>query len=268
MVDSQQQHELGAPPAVEELVPELADADLMASCDLRETCRKGVDALVRLYDKRYKTRREDFLNQRKKGKPLSKNEVSRFHRQWREYVRGVVEPLFVRARRTARLQAFVREQEQKLGCKLMGSTEAQKIVPFLNLKLLAQKGRLRQVQFDKQERYHSEEDLKRIAVEDADIIEKKRKKNEADQRRKAREYEERTMKNRLSFMLCDYDIARDVRDRLVEEAASFRSVRDLFETDHFTTSWDLALPKDCIDYLEKELRAIGDAEASSRASGR
>lgn len=255
MVDDSQRQEIGAPPPVAELVPELADADLIASCDLRKTCRTEIDALVRLYDKRYAKRRDDFLKYRRGNKPLSEKEISKFHRQWREYVRGVVEPLFARARRAVRLHAFVREQEQALECKLVDGVEARKIVPVLDLKLLAQKGRLRRVKFEKVELYYAEEDLKRIAIEDAEIIEKRRQKDEAEQRQKARAREENTMKRRLRTDLYELGIEYDRAERIAEEVASFPSVRDLFETEHFSRSWNLTFPQDCVAYLEKEIRA-------------
>jgi len=255
VTDDAQRLDIITPPAVEQLVPELADATLMAACDLRQACRKELDALVRLYDKRYEKHRQDFLSQRRiKNKPLSKTEIGKFQRQWREHIRGVVEPLFSRARRTARMQAFVQEQEDALGCKLVGSAQAGKIVPFLNLKILAKKGRLRQVQFEKVEFFHAEEDLKRIAVEDAEVIEKKRQKHEADQRRKACEFQERIMKQRLQHWLYNQDIDRETRDRIIEGTLSFKSVRDLFETKHFM-EFELAFPEDCAKYLEKEVRA-------------
>ena len=255
MTDDAQQLDITTPPDVRQLVPELADATLMAACDLRQACRKELDALVRLYDKRYEKHRQDFLSQRRiKNKPLSKTEIGKFQRQWREHIRGVVEPLFSRARRTARMQAFVQEQEDDLGCKLVGSAQAGKIVPFLNLKILAQKGRLRQVQFEKVEFFHAEEDLKRIAVEDAEVIEKKRQKYEADQRRKAREYQETTMKIRLQGWLHNQDVDRPTRDRIIEGVLSFKSVRDLFETKHFM-SWEFTFPQDCAEYIDKAVRA-------------
>jgi len=258
MTDDGQQLGIETPPAVDELVPELADAALMAACDLRKACRKELDALVRLYDKRYEKHRKDFLSQRRfQNKPLSKTEIVRFQRQWREYVRGIVDQLFAGARRTARMQAFVQEQEEALGCKLVGSGRAGKIVPFLNLRLLAQKGRLRQVQFEKVEFFHAEEDLKRIAVEDADVIEKKRQKHEADQRLRARRYQERVMKDRLWNWLYGRDIDRQTMDRIIEGALSFKSVQELFETKHFM-SWELTFPEDCAQYVDREVRvALG-----------
>lgn len=254
MTDDAQQLDITTPPGVRQLVPELADATLMAACDLRQACRKELDSLVRLYDKRYEKHRKDFLSQRRANKPFSKTEVTRFQRQWREYVRGVVEPIFSKARRTARMQTFVQEQQEALGCKLVGSVQAGKIVPFLNLKLLAQKGRLRQVQFEKAEFFHAEEDLQRIAVEDAEIIEKKREKHEADQRRKAREFQERVMKERLRHWLYNQDVDREKRDRILEGVLCFKSVRDLCETKHFM-QFEFTFPEDCAEYIDKEVRA-------------
>lgn len=256
MVDEAQRQEIGAPAPVAELVPELSDTELMASCDLRNTCRREIDALVRLYNKRYEKHRNDFLQNRRGNKPLSNNEIKKFHRHWREYVRGIVEPVFQRARRAARMQAFVREQEEALGCKLVSSAEAAEIVPVLDLKLLAHKGRLRRVKFEKAELFYAEEDLRRIAVTDADSIEKKRRVQEANARRKAYKREEDEMKNMLGRVLYDNGLERHVIERLIEEALSFRSVQDLCETDYFSNAWNLKLPKDCAAYLEKEVLAI------------